>query len=91
MSIEERFDIVVTPFVTPFKDGMLDIEGQRSVVRNSRANGITWEFYLGRNGEDRFLTDDDCKRVTESASGMMSMEFTPWLASRDRLSEEHQT
>ena len=71
MGIEKRFDIVVTPFVTPFKDDMLDIEGQKSVVRNSRANGITWEFYLGRNGEERFLTDDGCRRVIGSASEMM--------------------
>ena len=71
MGIEKKLDIVVTPFVTPFKDGLLDIEGQKSVVRNSRANGITWEFYLGRNGEERFLMDDDCRRVIDSVSEMM--------------------
>lgn len=63
--MRSKFEGIFVPNITPFKNGELDEEGLRRVVRYLIKNGVNGLVPNGTTGESTTLSDEEQKRVLE--------------------------
>lgn len=79
MILEQRVQGIVPPVPTIFKDGKVDDAGIGKVHAFLRDNEITTFFYGGENGEARFLSNGQYRRLIDIVSEFQEPSVNVWM------------